>query len=160
MTDPNRPTIPLNTEHVEALQAETDARRAEAKSKMTPTEITRLEVIEECSSKLEAAGVPFQLWAASADGEEGNGARNGGWWCFHKMSYVSNEDLEVYGDRVFEAWQSLLPKLLNSQTTYGNVTIVVYSGKTGNPYSIHSRGTCQFIPPPAPDMPGTGEEKG
>lgn len=144
-------SIPLNEEHVDARQADIDAQRQEIKSKMTPTERARLEVIEECAAKLEAAQVPFQLWAASEDGKSDDDGSRKFWICFHKLSYVPKADMVVYNDRVFEAWQSLLPYILTHQTCHGEVTIVTHSLKTGRAVAIHSRGECQFIPPP-PDL--------
>ena len=144
-------SIPLHEEYIEAEQARIDAHRQEMKAKMTPTEQARLEVIEECSAKLEAAQVPFQLWAATDDGKEGRGERIN-WWCFHKLSYEPKSDMKVYGDRVFEAWYCLITRLLDHQTTYGDIVIVVHKAKTGNATSIHRAGQHQFIPPP-PDLP-------
>ena len=146
-----RPTIPPNEEHFEARQAEVDQRRAEDKAKMSPTEVARLNAIEECSAKLEAAGVPFQLWAASADGEPDRGERSG-WWCFHKLSYASKANMDTYTDRVFEAQRSLLAQLLNHQTLGAAITLMVYNSKTGHPVSVHSRGEHQFLPPPPPPI--------
>lgn len=144
-------SIPRNIEHYEARQMEINAERAAAKAKMTPTEVARLEVIEECSAKLEAAEVPFQLWAASSDGEPGKGFRSG-WWCFHKMTYASREQFEAYTDREFESWMSMLSQLLTHQTTRGAITIVVHNSKTGKAYSVHSAGQVQYIPPPLPEV--------
>lgn len=145
-------SIPLNLEHVEAAQADINAKRQAMKAAMTSTEVARLEVIEECSAKLEAAGVPFQLWAASDDGKEDDGTRKG-WWCFHKLSYASQDDIKVYNSRVFEAWQWLVVRILDHQTTHGNVVITVHDATTGNAYSVHRLGQHQFVPPPAPDLP-------
>lgn len=145
-------SIPNREEYVEAVQADVDAARQAAKAKMSPTEVARLEVIEECSAKLEAAQVPFQLWASSLDGKPDKGDRDF-WYCFHKLSYESKENMQVYNDRIFEAWQSLLPYLLTHQTTHGMVTLVAHSLKTGRAVSVHSLGKCQFIPPPPPDLP-------
>lgn len=145
-------SIPPNLEHVEAAEAEIQAKRQAMKATMTPTELARLEVIEECSAKLEAAGVPYELWAAHDDGKEGDGSRVH-WWHFYKLSYVSRENLKSYTDRCFEAWKSMITQLLNYQTICGALTIVCHSLLTGKAISIHSRGEHQFIPPPPPDLP-------
>jgi len=137
-----------------ARQATINAERAALKATMSPTEVARLEVIEECSAKLEAAGVPFQLWAAHGDGEEGNGSRPF-WWCFHKLSYTPLENVAAYSDRVFEAWRSLISRLLTHQTTHGQISIVLYNGHTGAPMSVHSNGTVQYVPPPPSSLPST-----
>ena len=150
--------IPNKEDYIEAVQADVNAARQKAKAQMSPTEVARLEVIEECAAKLEAAQVPFQLWAASIDQPsceecgERVGARNH-WWYFHKLSYVSKADMTVYNDRVYEAWYSLLPYVLTHQTTHGAVTLVAHSLKTGRAISVHSRGECQFLPLPPPDLP-------
>lgn len=146
------PTIPLNDEHKEAFileqQIKVNAQRAEMKAKMTPTEVARLEVIEECSAKLEAAEVPFQLWASSADDVKARG-----WWCFHRLSYIPKSEPTAHENGVFDAWITLLPQLLNHQTTHGAITIMVYDYKTGRAKSVHSHGECQFLPPPPPPPP-------
>lgn len=142
-------SILRNAEHMEAAQEEINAKGAAMRASMSPAELARLDVIEECSAKLEAAKVPFQLWAASDIGDPAKGFCNG-WWCFHKMSYASKEQYEQYTDREFEAWWSLIAQLLSHQTTRGNVTIVMHNNKTGHPYSVHRAGECQMIPPPPP----------
>lgn len=145
-------SIPWNEEHVAAQQADIDAQRQEMKAKMTPTERARLEVIEECAAKLEAAEVPFQLWASSEDGKSDNNGSRKFWICFHKLSYVPKTDMVVYSDRVFEAWGSLFPYILGHQTAHGAVTIVTHQSKTGRATAVFSKGECQYIPPP-PDLP-------
>lgn len=145
MSDQPTSSIPSNAEHVEARQAEINLRREERKASMDPAERLRLEVIEECSAKLEAAGVPFQLWAASDAGDE-KGRHT--WWCFHKHAYGSMENMDAYTDRVFESWQSLIMQLLNHQTVHANIQIAVYSPKSGRLMSLHQNGMGQIVPPP------------
>lgn len=142
-------TIPLNDEHLSALQAEIDQRRQDMKTDMTATEVARLEVIEECVAKLEAVKVPFYLWAAHDDSASDCGARKH-WWCFHKLTHVSREDMTIYMRMMGEALNSILAVMLDHITQSGNMTIVVHNSETGHPISVHREGRHQFIPRPPP----------
>lgn len=101
MTTPPK-NIPLNKEHVEAYQAEVDARREENKKNLSPDDLRRLEVIEKASAMLKEAGVEFYLHGVNA--RERNGVKDSGDWIFfwHKNEDDSKyfEDQEKFGFNV------------------------------------------------------------
>lgn len=145
-----KPRIPANEEHVEAVQAETNAKRAAMKETMSPEDRARLEVIEECVAKLEAAKVPFVLWAAS-DITPPEGYPQGwcGWWQFNKLVYDCPFD-NIH-ERSFYANQSLYGHVLSyhSRLLYGPV--IAYD-EHKQPRILFERGERHVIPKP-PEIP-------
>lgn len=75
-----------NAEHFEAVQEEVSALKAKTRTDMSPEDVARLDVIEECSAKLEAARIPFLLWGSvDPEGLTEFGPR--GFWQFNRLAY-------------------------------------------------------------------------
>lgn len=147
------PTIPNNPEHIEAAnvdrQAAINAERQSIKAKLSAEELTRLEVIEEVSGRLERAGVPFLLFASS-DAKTPEGMPEGwrGWWQFNKMSYA--EPYEVMREQAFYACQSMFSHLMKHQTLWLPGSIVVYDTENQPVYMFREGVRHDLRVPPSP----------
>jgi len=142
-TKPIAPTIPNNAEHFEAVQEDLNRTRAELKTKMSDEERVRLEVIEECSAKLEAAGVPFLLWAASHVPDDDG--RVPGFWQFNKLAYGS-DDYRVLAERCAVARSVLFSPALVFVSKGLLGTIVTYT--PDHEIVAVYRDGLMMIPPP------------
>lgn len=91
MTTPSPKNIPLNKEHVEAYQAEVDAKREETKKTLSPDDLRRLEALEKASAILKEAGVEFYLHGVNA--REKREKEGSGDWVFF---WYKNEDESKY----------------------------------------------------------------
>lgn len=142
------PSIP-SEEHLEAVHADLSAKREEMKREMSPEDRHRLEVIEECAGKLDAAGAPFVLYAAhEATSPEGKPAGWHGWWQFNRMSY--SPDWKAKKEETFYAVQSLLPRILTHQSCAWPGAIVVY-GPDEKPLWVFRNGEQIGILPSKPE---------
>lgn len=82
---PIRP--PINDEHDEAVQASVDRARAEYTASRPPKEQERIKLIEEVSTKLDAAQIPFVLFASPADQDK----NEFNFAYFHRVEWLSQE---------------------------------------------------------------------
>lgn len=125
-------------------------KREKYKAEMSPSQLARLMVIEECSAKLEAAGVPFALFAASNDPRPEDGYCD--WWQFNKMDY-SGED-KSFTERTHRSADgvvSLTPMVLSYVTRVLRGSFVYYDSQQ-RPRSMFSDGQETQIPSP-PEIP-------
>ncbi len=140
----------INEEQIEAASAdrqrEMNERRAERKATLSPSELARLDVIEECSAKLEAAGVPFLLMGASNDPHPDHGYSS--WWQFNKMDYTLEErGFKVHANRSADGVVSLTCSVMRFITSpvYGSF---VYYDSQGRARRIFKDGNESDIPLP------------
>ncbi len=127
MSDTKPKCPPRNAEHFEAYQSEVTALKDKQRAEMSPEDLARLDAIEECSERLEAAGVPFILWGSiDPDGLTSSGPR--GYWQFNRLAYPKEgeEKYEALVNRAPRAGWTLLPLLLKHCSMAIKGSIVVF----------------------------------
>lgn len=137
--NPEGDKMPLNEEHMEALQSDLDTHRYNMLEKMTEEEKIRFRRMEEIVVELKGLKIPFFLLAAPEDDEK--------FWryqSFSKESFPpSEEELKKIQFRIFNAY--VAASQFYCQTTDSRVQL--QSGKTAIPYyQIHKNGNLDFNP--------------
>ncbi len=101
-----------------ARQAALNARKEEQRATISPEEQARLDVIESVSRQLEAAQIPFLLFADSVSLDEST--KRSCWWQFNKMGYES-----VWTEMVSNA-QDRMRALLQTTVAHMSRTVTGY----------------------------------
>lgn len=77
-------STPVNQEHIEAIQADCDARKEQMRAEMDPHEAKRHDAIESAVKAMTDLHIPFVLWADSSVPSE---SWHPLWWRYQRFCY-------------------------------------------------------------------------
>lgn len=108
MNETPKSSIPFNEEHFEAYQDEVNRKREEMLATRPPEEVARMRVIESVAGQLEAANIPFVMWANPVLEPD-----KVGFIRFNKLEYMAGETLDKrVGWLQRQAYYALFPDIM------------------------------------------------
>ncbi len=125
--------LPNTREYLEAHQEELNRLKAESKTMLTPEQRAQLDIIERVAGELEAAGIPFALFAS--DGRPS-------FWQFNKVLFGNEEPMDSIPQR---RMNSLLSNMLGFVSHVAReLTIICCKRADGEPIGAWIQG--QWVP--------------